>query len=171
MTTTTTTPPATEVNGRRGRFYLERCQFLPLPRDQVFPFFADAENLERITPDFLHFKILTPLPIAMKPGAMIDYRLQLFGIPFEWRTEITSFDPPYRFTDSQVIGPYSLWLHTHEFHEVDGGTQMIDQVDYDIPLGPLGSLAHWLFVQGTLEQIFDHRQRRIEELLLTGGRQ
>lgn len=151
---------------QRGRYVLEQEQFLPLPRDEVFPFFADAGNLELITPDFLNFKILSPLPIEMRPGALIDYRLQLFGIPFEWRTEITSFDPPYRFTDSQVIGPYALWLHTHEFHEVDGGTRMVDRVEYDLPLWWLGSLAHWMFVRGTLEQIFQHRRRRVEELLL-----
>lgn len=147
-------------------YRLERTQFLPLPRSEVFAFFSDAGNLERITPEFLRFRILSPMPIAMKPGAEIDYRLRLFGIPFDWRTVIREWEPETRFMDVQAIGPYAKWEHTHTFEEVDGGTLVRDIVDYALPLGPLGRLGHVLFVKRQLRTIFDHRHRRIEELLI-----
>lgn len=149
---------------RRG-YVLERSQWLPGRRDEVFPFFANARNLEAITPEFLQFRILTPEPIKMQSGTLLDYRLKLFGVPFHWQTLIERFEPPYRFVDTQRTGPYRRWHHTHEFHEVDGGTLMIDRVVYELPLGPLGSLAHALWVRATLERIFDFRNERIAELL------
>lgn len=146
-------------------YRLERRQFIALPRAEVFAFFADATNLETITPPSLQFRILTPQPIDIGTGSHIDYRLALFGIPFQWRTRIESFDPPHRFTDVQERGPYQLWQHTHEFTQQDGGTLMIDRVDYRLPLGPLGGLAHALFVQRQLEHIFDYRFQVIERVL------
>lgn len=137
---------------------LVREQLLARPRPEVFPFFADASNLARITPDFLHFTILTPLPLEMEAGAVIDYRLRFFGIPFRWRTVIETFEPPERFTDVQVRGPYRRWHHLHEFEERDGGTLMRDTVDYELPLGPLGSVAHALIVRRSVERIFDYRR-------------
>lgn len=145
-------------------YRLERSQLIPRPRSEVFAFFADAANLERLTPDFLRFKIETPLPIDMRAGAQIDYRLSLMGVPVRWRTRIGSWEPPERFSDDQERGPYALWHHVHEFEAVGGQTRMCDRVDYRLPLGPLGALARALWVRGTLERIFDYRRRVIEEL-------
>ena len=147
-------------------YHLERRQYIPRPLADVFPFFADAANLEAITPAALHFRILTPRPIVMRPGTLIDYRLSLLGIPFQWRTRIESFEPPHRFTDLQERGPYKRWHHTHEFSEQDGGTWMVDRVEYQLPLGPIGRLANALFVQRQLKQIFDYRFQAIERLLV-----
>jgi len=146
-------------------YRLERRQLIPLPLAEVFAFFADAANLETITPPSLHFRILTPQPIDIRSGTRIDYRLALFGVPFQWQTRIESFDRPHRFTDVQVRGPYKLWHHTHEYIAHRGGTQMIDRVEYQLPLGPLGWLANALFVERQLQQIFDYRFRVIERLL------
>jgi hypothetical protein len=144
-------------------FVLEREQLVPQPPEVVFPFFEDAGNLERITPPALRFRILTPLPIAMRAGALIDYRLRLFGLPFRWRTRIELFEPPHRFVDLQLRGPYRLWRHLHEFEAAPGGTRMRDRVEYALPLGPAGALAHALVVRRTLAHIFDHRRAVIEE--------
>ena len=146
-------------------YTLERRQFIRRPLDEVFPFFADAGNLESITPEFLQFRILTPRPIVMQPGTLIDYRLKLLGVPLQWRTQIEEFEPPRRFVDVQLRGPYKLWRHTHEFTETVEGTAMVDRVVYQIPLELLGRLAHAVFVRRTLNQIFDHRHLIIERLL------
>jgi len=143
---------------------LERSQLIPRPQPEVFAFFADAANLERLTPDFLRFRIETPLPIEMRAGALIDYRLSLGALPVRWRTRISSWEPPLRFSDDQERGPYALWHHVHEFEAVGDQTRMRDRVDYRLPFGPLGALAHVLSVRRTLERIFDHRRRVIEEL-------
>jgi hypothetical protein len=145
-------------------YRLERSQFVPRPRSEVFPFFADAGNLEAITPPFVGFRILTPQPIEMRPGAIIDYRIRLFGVPVRWRTEIESFDPPHGFVDVQRRGPYRLWRHTHRFVEQPGGTLLLDEIDYQLPAGPLGPLAHALFVRRSLDQIFTFRQTVIERI-------
>ncbi len=147
------------------RFRLLREQVIRRPLPEVFAFFADAANLQAITPEFLDFRIVTPLPIAMREGELIDYRLRLCGVPFSWRTRIETWEPGAHFTDRQVRGPYVLWHHQHEFHETDGGTRMIDTVDYQLPFGPLGHATHAVFVRAALARIFDHRARRIEELL------
>jgi ligand-binding SRPBCC domain-containing protein len=145
-------------------FHLEQSQFIPRPRSEVFSFFADVSNLGRITPASVHFRLLTPGPIAMRPGALIDYELRLFGIPVRWRTRIESFDAPFSFTDIQLRGPYRRWHHRHEFIEVAGGTKVQDIVDYEMPFGPLGSVVQRLFVRRALENIFQHRRAAIAEL-------
>lgn len=133
--------------------------------DDVFEFFADAANLEALTPAFLRFRIHTPLPITMRVGARIEYSLSLFGVPLRWRTRIAEWSPGLRFVDEQESGPYALWHHTHEFDEVDGGVLMRDRVRYREPLGVLGVIAHHLFVRRTLETIFDYRSKAIREQL------
>ncbi|MEE4299784.1 MAG: SRPBCC family protein [Pseudomonadales bacterium] len=144
---------------------LRRSTWLERPVDEVFDFFADAGNLERITPPELRFRILTPMPVAMRTGALLDYRLSLYGVPFRWRTEITVWDPPSRFVDAQLAGPYRSWVHTHTFVAERGGTRMEDHVEYVLPLGRLGLLALPL-LRRQLERIFDHRERVIRALLV-----
>lgn len=141
---------------------LERTQRLPGSPEEVFPFFGDAANLEAITPAWLHFRIVTPQPIAMRPGALIEYRLRLHGVPVRWRTRIEEWDPGVRFVDQQISGPYALWHHTHEFTS-DGPdhTLMRDVVRYALPLGPLGELARRLLVRRDLERIFDFRAEQV----------
>ncbi len=143
------------------RYQLERQQFFPYPREEVFAFFADAYNLEAITPDFLHFRILTPRPIMMQAGTLIDYTLRLFGIPFRWQTRIEAFEPQHSFTDIQRHGPYRYWHHRHEFFEVPGGTLVRDHVDYALPFGFLGTVAHACLLRRTLDGIFDYRFTRL----------
>ena len=138
--------------------------WLPRPRDEVFQFFAEARNLETITPPWLKFEVLTPAPIAMRTGALIDYRIRVHGFPIRWRTEITEWQPPHRFVDVQLRGPYTLWHHTHTFEERDAGTLCLDHVRYR-PRG--GALIDWLFVRRDVERIFQYRQQRMQELLGT----
>jgi ligand-binding SRPBCC domain-containing protein len=143
---------------------LQRSQRVPASLDEVFSFFARPENLVEITPPSLGFQILTPSPIAMKDGAVIDYVVRVGGLPLRWRTLITSYEPPHRFVDEQIMGPYSFWHHTHTFISLpDGGTELGDTVRYTLPLGPLGSLAHALVVRRQVADIFVHRQRVISE--------
>jgi ligand-binding SRPBCC domain-containing protein len=138
---------------------------LPLPIDDVFAFFAEAGNLERITPPELRFEIVTPLPIEMKRGTLLEYRLGLFGIPFRWRTEIAAWDPPHGFVDVQLSGPYSVWEHTHVFIPTEAGTLIDDRVYYRLPLSPLGDVAYAL-VRRQLARIFAYRQDAVREALL-----
>jgi ligand-binding SRPBCC domain-containing protein len=147
------------------RRVLEREQVVPRPRPEVFAFFSDAANLERLTPNGLRFRIKSPLPIEMRPGAVIEYDLSLLGVPFGWRTEIERFEPPERFVDIQARGPYRFWRHTHEFEEVAGGTRIADRVVYELPFGLLGDAVQRLFVARQLERIFDYRRRVIAEIL------
>jgi len=143
---------------------LTREQWIDRPVDEVFSFFADAGNLETITPPWLRFRILTPRPIEMRSGALIDYTLRVRGLPIRWTTEIVEWTPPHRFVDRQLRGPYRLWHHLHEFFAEGNRTRMLDTVDYVLPFGPLGRLAHFGWVRRDLEQIFDYRQRQIETL-------
>ena len=144
---------------------LRREQVIEAPIGDVFAPFADAGNLERLTPPWLRFRIITPLPIAMRPGAIIEYRLRLHGMPVRWRTVIETWEPPRRFTDVQQKGPFALWHHTHEFEAVDGGTLVRDTVRYRIGFGPLGEAAHGLFVGRDLQRIFDFRHAAIDALV------
>jgi hypothetical protein len=147
-------------------YVLERKQIVPRPRSETFAFFSDAFNLERITPSFLRFRIVTPAPIKMEAGAVIEYRLALFGAPVYWRTVIESWDPEESFVDSQTKGPYALWRHTHLFEEKGPRQTLVrDLVEYGIPYGVLGRIAHGLFVERWLKKIFDYRAAMIARLL------
>jgi ligand-binding SRPBCC domain-containing protein len=134
---------------------------LPLARDRVFAFFAEASNLERITPPELGFEIVTPQPIHLSAGTRIEYRLHLFGIPFSWQTEIQRWDPPEVFVDVQRCGPYKHWAHTHRFLEEQGVTIIEDKVQYALPYAPLGKLVYPL-VRLQLHRIFRYRQYRCQ---------
>ena len=144
------------------RCYVLTCSVVvPRSRNEVFTFFSDAFQLEQITPDWLNFQILTPGPIELKTGSLIDYRIRLHGIPIGWQTEISSWKPPFSFTDRQVRGPYWLWEHLHTFEEVEGGTLTVDIVRYR-PIG--GRFSNWLVVEKDLRRIFEYRRRRLLEL-------
>lgn len=146
---------------RTHRFFAETR--LPQPIDRVFPFFANADNLERITPPELRFRILTP-GVAMREGARIRYSLSLFGFRFRWTTEITRWDPPHEFVDVQLSGPYRQWVHTHAFRPDGTGTLMTDTVDYALPVQPLGELALPI-VRSQIRRIFAHRREVIAQSL------
>jgi ligand-binding SRPBCC domain-containing protein len=141
-------------------FTLEREQLLPGRPEEAFPFFADARNLEAITPPLLRFEVVTPGEIPMQVGTLIQYRLMLRGIGVNWLTSIQEWDPPWRFVDVQVRGPYALWHHTHEFAAADGGkaTIMRDTVRYAIGFGPFGAVAARAFVHRDVASIFDFRR-------------
>jgi ligand-binding SRPBCC domain-containing protein len=140
---------------------LEAETWIDRPRTEVFAFFADAFQLEAITPPWLHFEVTTPQPIDLRQGSLIDYRLKLRGIPMKWRSEITVWEPPYRFVDEQRRGPYKLWRHEHAFEERDGGTLCRDRVTYDVPGG---WLVNKLLVQRDVERIFRFRDQRMKEI-------
>ena len=128
--------------------------WLPRPREEVFAFFSDARNLDAITPPWVRFRMLTPGPIEMKTGALIDYKLRVHGLPIRWRTRITEWEPPIRFVDEQLRGPYRLWVHEHDFESRDGGTLMRDRVRYAVPFD---FLVHKFLVQRDVERIFAYR--------------
>lgn len=132
--------------------------------EQLFDFFSKAENLNSITPPLLGFKIITPLPVEMKKGTIIDYKIKLNGIPFSWRTEITKWDPPFLFEDTQIKGPYKLWIHEHRFDEKEGMTIMTDTVRYLSPGGIFEFIPHNLMVKKKVEFIFDYREKVLNEL-------
>jgi len=141
---------------------LELDQVLPGERDEVFAFYADAFNLEAITPPWLGFRVVTPGPIEMRAGALIEYRLALHRIPVRWLTRIEEWTPGRSFVDAQLRGPYRLWHHTHTFTPAGGGTLVGDRVRYALPFGPLGTVAHAALVRRDLERIFDYRRPAIE---------
>ncbi|MFN0010848.1 MAG: SRPBCC family protein [Phycisphaerales bacterium] len=145
---------------------LDVVQVVPAPLERVFAFFADAANLERLTPAFLRFAILSPRPIQMRAGALIDYSIRLYGVPMRWRSRITVWEPGVRFVDEQVKGPYSLWVHEHTFEAVRDergreATRVRDVVRY---AAPVDWLSHGLFVRPNLERIFAFRRAGIERV-------
>jgi ligand-binding SRPBCC domain-containing protein len=147
---------------------LIREQQLGRPPAQVFPFFADALNLEAITPPALRFRVLTPGPIEMGRGVLIQYRLRVRGLPVDWLTRIEAWEPGAMFVDTQLVGPYRFWHHTHTFEERSGGTLMRDVVRYALPLWPLGELAAPL-VRRELAAIFDFRREAVARLVAESG--
>ena len=149
---------------QNGYHFLETETYLPLAIDQVFAFFANAENLERITPPELAFQILTPTPIDIGEGTIIDYRLRLFGVPFGWRTRIMEWQPNTRFVDEQIRGPYSVWRHLHTFVACENGTRVTDRVEYRLPLQPVG-LAALPLVRRQLDRIFRYRANVLQSYL------
>jgi ligand-binding SRPBCC domain-containing protein len=144
---------------------LSTSMTLPLGINQVFPFFGDASNLEWITPPELCFRIVTPQPLEINEGTVIDYRLRLFGVPFRWQTRISLWDPPHAFVDEQTSGPYRLWIHLHRFRQAQGSTTILDEVHYQLPLWPWGEIVHPL-VRKQLERIFGFRRKAIQTLML-----
>ena len=145
----------------KSGYQLSAEMFVALPRKQVFEFFADARELGRITPPTLQFKILTPMPLEMSAGTLLNYRIKLHHIPINWTTEICVWEPSKRFADRQIKGPYKVWYHEHTFEEVEGGTLVRDEVHY-IPRG--GSLIHKWFVRPDLEKIFNFRHDKLKEI-------
>jgi ligand-binding SRPBCC domain-containing protein len=132
-------------------------QWVARPLEEVFAFFSDANNLEAITPRQLNFRILTPGPIRLEAGARIEYQLTLDGVPVKWATLIERWEPPHEFVDVQLRGPYRVWRHTHRFLAEGQGTRMIDDVAYELPLGPLGRLVEALWARREVARIFAHR--------------
>lgn len=144
---------------------LTRSLTLHLPRITVFDFFSDAGNLERLTPPELNFHIVTPQPIDLEEGALIDYELRIHGFPIKWRTEITLWNPPFEFADEQISGPYSQWIHHHRFTEIEKNKTLIeDEVKYRLPVEPFGDIVHFL-IRRELDYIFDFRQKAVGEML------
>lgn len=140
--------------------------FIPRPLDEVFEFFSNAENLETLTPKTLGFTILTPTPIPMTTGTLIDYRIRIHGIPVKWKTEILLWDPPRQFIDMQLKGPYRLWHHLHTFKEVEGGVQMTDIVHY---VSPFHAIMDRLYIRNQVKEIFAYRTQRLHELFPPQG--
>lgn len=151
---------------------LARTQFVPRPLEEVFAFYSDARNLARITPAWLGFSIRgssdgdaqPDAAIRMREGVRIHYRVRPLGLPQRWTSEITAWEPPHRFVDEQRTGPYRRWRHIHEFRPAPGGTQISDVVEYALPFGPLGDIAHSLLVKRQLKAIFDYRERVVASI-------
>jgi len=147
-----------------GTHRLIREQIIPVPVEDVFPFFADARNLETLTPPWLRFEILTPGEIEMRVGTIIQYSLRVHGLPVHWTTAITQWNPPFEFVDTQLSGPYVLWHHRHTFESMGNATRMVDEVNYRLPLGWLGELAHVALVRRDLTNIFEYRSQVVRDL-------
>jgi len=145
------------------RYQLRHVQRVPARLDDVFAFFSDPENLETLTPPWLGFRILGASDSPVRLGTRIRYRLRLNGIPLRWESVISEYEPGRMFADEQVRGPYRYWYHRHLFRAVDGGVEIEDLVEYELPLGVLGRIAHTALVRRQLRQIFDFRQRRMRE--------
>lgn len=146
------------------RYSLVHEQLVPRPLDEVFAFFSRPENLQSITPDWLNFNVLSAGPQPVRKGTRIRYRLRVHGVPVRWTSEIAAWEPPHKFVDIQVRGPYKLWRHTHVFAAEGNSTRIRDEVLYELPFGPLGALVHWLMVRRDVEKIFAFRKARIREL-------
>ena len=161
------TPPAATapVRPAAALHVLETDQWVPRSPAETFAFFADAANLQAITPAFLGFEIRTPLPIAMHAGTLIEYRIRLGGVPMQWLTRIERWEPVHAFVDVQLRGPYARWVHLHTFTPEGAGTRVRDRVEYALPLAPLSAPVHALFVRPTIERIFRHRHEVIARVL------
>jgi ligand-binding SRPBCC domain-containing protein len=147
---------------------LERSQRVEIPVEHAFDLYADTHNLEPMTPPWLHFRLTNDGPVTIEPGALLHYRLKLHGVPVRWTTRIETWSPPTGFVDTQLRGPYALWEHTHAFEDDgEGGTTIHDRVRYAIPFGPLGAIAHRLFVRRDLRRIFDYRAEAFVRLVAT----
>ena len=133
--------------------------------EDVFNFFSNPENLKNITPDSLSFKIITPKPINMSKGILLDYTIKLFRFPIHWRTYISDYDPPNYFVDQQIKGPYRFWHHTHIFKKVDGGVEIIDKIKYSVPFGYIGRIINTFWIRNDLNKIFDYRKKMINKIL------
>ena len=154
-------PSRRGVEQRAMRIREFQCEiWLPKPPEEIFPFFADASNLDAITPKWLHFRIVTPRPIEMREGALIDYKLRVHGLPLRWRTLIREWNPPHHFVDEQLRGPYRQWIHRHTFEPQNGGTLARDIVHYAVPFD---FIAHTLFVRRDIEKIFAYRQEALKK--------
>jgi ligand-binding SRPBCC domain-containing protein len=146
-------------------YQLHRKQFLPISIEEAWSFFSSPKNLQNITPDYMGFVIKSGADSAMYAGQLITYTVSpVLGIPMGWVTEITHVDSPNYFVDNQRFGPYAMWHHKHFFKVVENGVEMEDIVDYKLPLGFLGSIAHTVFVKNKLKQIFDYREKKLTEL-------
>ncbi|MFZ1129299.1 MAG: SRPBCC family protein [Terriglobales bacterium] len=145
--------------------YIFRAQqFVPRPLDEVFDFFSKAENLQKLTPAWLNFKILSVDPAPVQKGTLIRYSLRWRVFPIRWTTEIIEWQPPHRFVDLQLKGPYKLWHHEHRFAAEGNGTRITDEVQYLLPFGVLGSIAHTLKVKSDVEGIFAYRTEVVHQL-------
>ena len=143
---------------------LTKTTIINRPLVEVFNFFSNAENLNVITPPDMQFKIISPLPIQIKKGALIDYKIKVNGIPFKWQTEISEWQPNIRFVDQQIKGPYRVWIHEHTFEEVDGQTHMKDYVQFLSPGWFLEPLINKLFVEKKVKAIFEYREKILKDL-------
>jgi len=150
-------------------YRLSRTQKIPLSLEDAWSYFSSPKNLQEITPDDLKFRILTDiLEDKMYSGQIINYIVTpLLNIPMRWTTEIKHVEEGVYFVDEQRFGPYALWHHKHFFKAVDGGVELMDIVDYALPLGPLFRFAHWLFVRRQLESIFRYRSQKLEQMFGT----
>jgi len=147
-------------------YRLECSMSVPVALQEAFVFFENPRNLARITPPWLNFRITSPGPIQMRKGAEIAYQIRWLGLPVNWKTVITEYEPPFFFVDEQKSGPYAYWRHRHDFKPTEYGALVSDKVDYALPLGPLGMLAHWLTVRRQLQEIFDYRQKALSDILI-----
>lgn len=148
-----------------SEYVFTQTETVAAPLERTFAFFQDAFNLEKITPPWVQFRVMTEPPIEMKPGTLIDYKIIVRGLPMKWRTEIVEWVPNVRFVDVQLKGPYKKWHHTHEFSADGDQTIITDTVRYALPLGPLGRIAHALFVEHDVRKIFAYRKTRTAELI------
>jgi ligand-binding SRPBCC domain-containing protein len=147
-------------------YRLEREQIVNSPVRETFAFFANPKNLDALTPGFLRFRFVGEPPATLTAGAVLHYRIRLYGVPVDWQSRIEVWEPPACFVDLELRGPYSMWRHTHTFEDAGGGRTLVkDSVEFALPMGPLGTIAYYLFVARSLERIFDFRAERMRVLM------